>query len=157
MTTTQSKHTNTTQQTVQQQQLQQQQQQQQQTQQQPQEQADSNTNNQNNNNTQIIIPKESKEPNISLPSSGSTGQPRSFQQTFDKEALKETCGDQNKPTQPPKPRNTNRGIRNPNTVEIRREKRTNKRRVARRQNRKEGGGTTQLKHRGVLRPWPRNP
>ena len=56
--------------------------------------------------------------------------------------MKKTCGDQNKPTQPPKPRNTNRGIRNPNTVEIRREKRSNKRRVARRQQRMEGEGDT---------------
>ena len=51
-----------------------------------------------------------------------------------------TCEDQEQPTQTPKARNTNRGLRNPNTIEIRREKRTNKRRVARRKKRKEEGG-----------------
>jgi hypothetical protein len=83
---------------------------------------------------------ESGEPYTSVPSRGSTGQPRSFiQNTREISFHKKTCGDQNQPTLTPKPRNTNRGIRNPNTVEIRREKRSNKRRIARRKKRMEGG------------------
>ena len=74
------------------------------------------------------------------PSRGCTGQPRSFPQNTEINSnIKKTCGDQKQPTLTPITRNTKRGIRNPNTIEIRREKRTNKRRVARRQNRAQGG------------------
>ena len=67
--------------------------------------------NQTLNNNRQIIPYESEEPSHTLPSRGSTGQPRSLQ----------TCGDQERPPFPLRPRNTNRGLRNPNTMEIRRE------------------------------------
>ena len=81
------------------------------------------------------------EPYKSVPSRGSTGQPRSFpQKPRTNISDKKTCGDQKQPTLTPKPRNTKRGLRNPSTIEIRREKRSNKRRVARRQNRMQGGG-----------------
>jgi len=79
-------------------------------------------------NQQIIL-YNTEEPSHTLPSRGSTGQPRSSQ----------TCGDQKRPPLPLRPRNTNRGLRNPNTIEIRREKRSNKRRVARALNRKGEG------------------
>ena len=112
----------------------------------------SNNQTHNNNNNKNM------EPYSQFPSRGSTGQPRSFEQFSGKENSRKTCGDQKQPTQPPRERNTNRGLRNANTIEIRREKRTNKRRVARRKNRKkEGGGKTLRTHRGFLRPRPRNP
>ena len=83
-------------------------------------------NNEYNNNN-----KNGEEPSHIIPSRGSTGQPRSSM----------TCGDQNSPPLPQnRPRNTKRGLRNPNTIEIRKEKRSNKRRVARALHRKEGGG-----------------
>ena len=104
--------------------------------------SDNNINNSNHEN-------ESGEPYLMLPSRGSTGQPRSCQQYFAKETFKKTCGDQNQPTQPPRVRNTNRGLRNPNTIEIRREKRSNKRRVARRQNRMQGGEDTPTSTEGI--------
>ena len=145
-TTTEIRPQQETQETQQQQQLQQTQTQQQQEQQQQQQQQHTHTetqdtinnkytyNNNDNNEDKIM------EPHPQLPSRGSTGQPRSCQQFFDKGNMEKTCGDQKQPTQPPRKRNTNRGIRNPNTIEIRREKRTNKRRVARREKRQEGWG-----------------
>ena len=104
-------------------------------QQSPQQHTNKDDDNNNNNNNDSTM-----EPYPQLPSRGSTGQPRSCQQFFDKGNMEKTCGDQKQPTQPPRKRNTNRGIRNPNTIEIRREKRTNKRRVARREKRQEGWG-----------------
>jgi acyl-coenzyme A synthetase/AMP-(fatty) acid ligase len=105
-TQTQSLTETETQTTVSQQQEQEQEQQQQQQpqqQQQQQQQQQTQTNNNNNNNVQETILNESEEPNIYLPSSGSTGQPRSSQQNFSKEFSEKTCGDQNKPPYPQSP------------------------------------------------------